>query len=319
MGKKIDMTGWKMWEHGVPNSLLTVLKEDIDYKKEHNISKTNTDTYWQCLCKCGNIKTISSKRIRKGLTLSCGCLSGKKSAKDYTNKKVGKLTFIKPTEQRNGTYVIWECLCDCGNTCYISTKHIKDGLVKSCGCLKKENGFNKYKNLLNQKFGKLLVIEKSPNIGKFGNALWICQCDCGNICEKDAMNLQTGRIVSCGCLSKSKGADKIIEILKENNINFEIEKRFKTCRSPKNYIMPFDFYINNDFLLEFDGQQHYNYKNNGWNNKENYETTILHDKLKNKWCKKNNIILKRIPYWEYDNITIENIMGDKFIYKGDDS
>ena len=27
MGKKIDMTGWKMWEHGVPDSQITVLEE----------------------------------------------------------------------------------------------------------------------------------------------------------------------------------------------------------------------------------------------------------------------------------------------------
>jgi len=26
MGKLIDMTGWKMWEHGVPDSRLTVLE-----------------------------------------------------------------------------------------------------------------------------------------------------------------------------------------------------------------------------------------------------------------------------------------------------
>ena len=29
---KIDMTGWVMKEHGVPESLLTVLKEDNEYK-----------------------------------------------------------------------------------------------------------------------------------------------------------------------------------------------------------------------------------------------------------------------------------------------
>ena len=27
MGKKIDMAGWKMWEHGVPDSQITVLEE----------------------------------------------------------------------------------------------------------------------------------------------------------------------------------------------------------------------------------------------------------------------------------------------------
>ena len=28
---KEDMTGWKMWEHGVPDSRLTVIKQVEDY------------------------------------------------------------------------------------------------------------------------------------------------------------------------------------------------------------------------------------------------------------------------------------------------
>ena len=30
MGKFIDMTGWRMWEHGVPESKLTVIKQAED-------------------------------------------------------------------------------------------------------------------------------------------------------------------------------------------------------------------------------------------------------------------------------------------------
>lgn len=28
-----DMTGWKMWEHGVPDSRLTVIKKNRKFKK----------------------------------------------------------------------------------------------------------------------------------------------------------------------------------------------------------------------------------------------------------------------------------------------
>ena len=31
---KIDMTGWIMKEHGFPESKITVIEEDKDYKKE---------------------------------------------------------------------------------------------------------------------------------------------------------------------------------------------------------------------------------------------------------------------------------------------
>lgn len=29
----------------------------------------------------------------------------------------------------------WECICDCGNKKHVTTSHLKQGLVKSCGCL----------------------------------------------------------------------------------------------------------------------------------------------------------------------------------------
>lgn len=32
-------------------------------------------TYWQCLCKCGNIKNISIGSLTSGNTMSCGCSS----------------------------------------------------------------------------------------------------------------------------------------------------------------------------------------------------------------------------------------------------
>ena len=43
---KINMTGWIMKEHGVPDSRLTVIEEDKLYKKEHNLSTTSV--YWKC-------------------------------------------------------------------------------------------------------------------------------------------------------------------------------------------------------------------------------------------------------------------------------
>ena len=74
MSKLINMTGWKMWEHGVPDSRLTVIKRVEDY--------LNPDgTYapqWLCECSCGNhtIKAISGYDLTKKNhpTRSCGCL-----------------------------------------------------------------------------------------------------------------------------------------------------------------------------------------------------------------------------------------------------
>ena len=68
-------------------------------------------------------------------------------------------------------------------------------------------------------------------------------------------------------------------------------------------------------LIEFDGEQHYeqNIKKSGWNTYEKYQYTLNNDKAKNELAKLNNIPLIRIPYWERDNITLELLMGNKYL------
>ena len=93
---------------------------------------------------------------------------------------------------------------------------------------------------------------------------------------------------------------KIAEILDEANIEYEIEKTFSSCKDKKE--LPFDFYINNSYLIEYDGEQHFD-KNSIFD----YEYTHNHDLIKTKWCKDNNIPLIRIPYTHYDNLTLEDL------------
>ena len=71
----------------------------------------------------------------------------------------------------------------------------------------------------------------------------------------------------------------------------------------------FDFYVENKYLIEYDGEQHFIFKNNeGWNNEEHFKKTQEHDSYKNQWCKDNNIPLIRIPYTHYDNIVIQDLL-----------
>lgn len=68
---KIDMTGWKMSEHGVPDSKLTVMKQDEDYVKPSG----KRETVWLCQCDCGsNPIRVTQTHLKNGHTLSCGCL-----------------------------------------------------------------------------------------------------------------------------------------------------------------------------------------------------------------------------------------------------
>jgi len=74
---------------------------------------------------------------------------------------------------------------------------------------KKKPSHNR-KNILGKKFGKLTVIKfsKSKIVGKIKSnkkSFWECLCDCGNLCEVVASNLNNGHTTSCGCLSHGKG------------------------------------------------------------------------------------------------------------------
>ena len=51
-------------------------------------------------------------------------------------------------------------------------------------------------NLLNQQFGKLLVIEET-NKRKNKSVVWKCQCECGNIIECTTKNLRSDGIIQC--------------------------------------------------------------------------------------------------------------------------
>ncbi len=54
-------------------------------------------------------------------------------------------------------------------------------------------------DLTGQKFGRLLVIERSATNSKQNKPRWICKCDCGNEAEVNASDLKTGNTKSCGC------------------------------------------------------------------------------------------------------------------------
>lgn len=132
MGKFVDMAGWNMWEHGVPDSKLTVLKRVDD----HITTGGKALVQWMCRCKCGNIVIATANSIKKGNIKSCGCIQHE----DLTGKIFHRLTVIKKNGIDNNGSFLWECECSCGNQYHplISTTALKYGRTKSCGCLKKE-------------------------------------------------------------------------------------------------------------------------------------------------------------------------------------
>lgn len=56
------------------------------------------------------------------------------------------------------------------------------------------------KELVDERFGSLVVVERSDNDGS-GSARWLCVCDCGERRTIAGTGLRAGRNKSCGCAS----------------------------------------------------------------------------------------------------------------------
>lgn len=227
-------------------------------------------------------------------------------------QRFGRLTVLEKTNQRKHGYIVWKCQCDCGNIHYAYTYLLTRGGCKSCGCLHQDTIMKqtaeRHKDLIGQRFGLLVVLEKDfTKRASNGGYMMKCQCDCGNIHYVSPTALRTRHTNSCGCLHISVGELKIKQLLDENNIPYEMEKSFDTCRSPfTNHPLRFDFFVNNSYLIEYDGKQHFD-ETTGWH-REPLSVIQTRDEYKTNWCKENNIPLIRINYTNYDNLTIEDLL-----------
>lgn len=167
--------------------------------------------------------------------------------------RFGHLTVVKDTGKRLHRSIIWECICDCGNTHEVTSNNLNGGQVNSCG--KQNCPFHKtYKNLKGQKFGKLTVLY--PTSMKDGSHMyWMCLCDCGQTKEVSSGHLQHGGVQSCGCIKTSIGETNIQQILETNNIPYIKEYSFSDLVNKR--VLRFDFaIIENEQvirLIEFDG------------------------------------------------------------------
>lgn len=289
---KQDLTGRKFGR-------LTVLKEERKDQKGRIV--------WLCKCECGKYHEVVTAYLNNGSVKSCGCLAKETARKngravihDLTGQRFGRLVVLQETSQRSGTNIIWKCKCDCGNIAYVEGPSLLRGDTKSCGCYQKECCQQlQSKNLLNQKFGKLTVIEKIEE-RKGTQVQWKCLCECGNIKIVTTHSLLAGNVRSCGCLRMSNGESQIAQILEDLNISYQQE-----------YLLPnnqrFDFYLT-DFhcAIEYDGKQHFE-PIDFFGGEQTFNQQQKRDAEKEKYCYNNNIKLIRIPY----TITTYNKIKEK--------
>ena len=207
-------------------------------------------------------------------------------------------------KEKNSKEIFWKCKCDCGTIFSTRGHDIRQGKIKSCGCLKKINTRNiNFKDLSNQRFGKLVVQYEMPY--KIDNhCIWHCVCDCGNEIDVMGKHLSSGVTSSCGCI-KSTGELKVRQALEELQIIFETQKDFQDCIN----IMPlkFDFYLpERKIVIECQGKQHYE-PVLIFGGEERFKQQQICDKIKKDWCKNNNIRLIEICYKDYQKINVDYI------------
>ena len=253
---------------------------------------------------------------------------------DLTGQVFDKLTVIDCAGKLDGRRYFWNCKCECGNVKAILGTSLRNGNTKSCGC-GKYDGLKKYnldqsesgKIPLNTRFGKLEVIEVigfRKQVEGHNRRWYRCKCDCGN--EKEVMGnmLKSGQVSSCGHCLSSLGEYQISQILDENHIFYQHDIVLPELYAETGRRLRFDFIIyDNDLItpirmIEFDGRQHTSGSEAIWSNSDSIEVIKERDNIKNTFCITHNYPLVRIPYTKLNNITIDDLLGDQYLVKGDD-
>jgi hypothetical protein len=94
--------------------------------------KHNGTILWEIICDCGASIIRKPHHISIGKVKSCGCKQ-RKERKDFTGKKCGHLTFIRPTDKKSCRAVVWELRCDCGSTVQRAPYNVLRSTNQSCG------------------------------------------------------------------------------------------------------------------------------------------------------------------------------------------
>lgn len=256
----------------------------------------NRKAMWVCWCECGNFKIVSGSDLRSGKITTCGsgCLlkySRNSNFKDLTGQRFGRLIVLNFVEINKNHKSVWHCICDCGKECDVVGASLLNGSTQSCGCIHREMLQHRLsKDYSDKTFGYLTALEKTYD--KNNHIIWKCQCKCGNIVYLPANEFSGEKGTrSCGCL-KSGYELQIKNILKNLNINFNTQQKFKDLKDVRQLSYDFSIIKNNKIigLIEYQGEQHFK-PIDYYGGEEKFKKQQYHDSLKFEYAKKNNIPL----------------------------
>jgi hypothetical protein len=85
--------------------------------------------------------------------------------RDISNQRFGRVVAIAPTGEKKWGVSLWRYRCDCGTEKVAAVNSLKSGLVRSCGCLAKEQA---------QRFKPKHGLYKTPTYNSWGGMLQRC-------------------------------------------------------------------------------------------------------------------------------------------------
>ena len=124
---------------------------------------------------------------------------------------------------------------------------------------------------------------------------------CGRIYTTDKSTMKKGHgCKACAKCGTSYGVQQIEKYLRDNNIKFDREATFPTCKRER--VLPFDFAVYDDAgslkcLIEFQGEQHYRARPI-FGGEEKLRRVQEADAIKRQWARDNGINLIVIDWNE---------------------
>ena len=133
---------------------------------------------------------------------------------DITGQRFYKLTAVARVDS-DERFARWKCKCDCGNETIVDIYKLKDGTIKSCGCIK-HTYTHTIKDFTNCRFGYLTAVERLPRY-KGKGTFYRCICDCGREKIVCSGNLTSGHTRSCGVMNHTKKEFQAINVTHDDN------------------------------------------------------------------------------------------------------
>lgn len=117
----------------------TVLSENTERRQSDKENLKTFRTYWNCRCKCGKIKVVSTSHLKDGKSTGCGCTRDAKVSEmrrhDLLGKTFGKLTAIEDAGYKisHGRKLYrWKCRCECGDVSVYTVDDLMSRKITEC-------------------------------------------------------------------------------------------------------------------------------------------------------------------------------------------